>query len=316
MDTSSAATHEKRRALGRGLEALLPGAGKDALVPSAPVVPAGRIASVAAPARDRDSGVQEIAVELIDRNPYQTRRQIDEAALAELAASIAAHGVIQPIVVRAAAGRFQLIAGERRWLASQRASKTMIPAVVKQVSNEQALEMTIVENLQREDLNPMEHARAFERLSREFSLTQEQIAQRTGKERASIANYLRLLKLPAPVQQAIEAGDLSFGHAKVLLGLDSIDSILKAAQHAMEQRLSVRGLENLITLWAAIPPDEPEATKSKPAIDPNVRAAQEELERALGCRVEVRDRKGKGKIVIHYSSLEDFDRVVEALSLD
>jgi len=295
---------------------LLPGAGKDALVPSAPVIPLAGPApiTVAAAARRSDSDVQEVAVELIDRNPYQTRGQIDEAALSELSASIMANGVIQPIVVRAAAGRFQLIAGERRWLASQRAGKTTIPAVIKQVSNEQALEMTIVENLQREDLNPMDHARAFERLSREFSLTQEQMAQRTGKERATIANYLRLMKLPAPAQQAIEAGDLSFGHAKVLVGLDSTDQILKAAQLAIEQRLSVRGLENLILLWTAIPADKTDATNPRPATDPNVRAAQEELERALGCRVEVRDRKGKGKIVIHYASLEDFDRVVEALA--
>ncbi|HZU21630.1 MAG TPA: ParB/RepB/Spo0J family partition protein, partial [Terriglobales bacterium] len=271
------------------------------------------ISAAAAPAREADSGVNQIDVGLIDRNPYQTRRSIDEQALAELAASIAANGVIQPVVVRQAGERFQLIAGERRWLASRRAGKLTIPAVVKQVSNEQALEMTIVENLQREDLNPMEHARAFERLAREFALTQEQMAQRTGKERATIANYLRLMKLPAPVQQAIEAGELSFGHAKVLVGMDSIDLILKAAQHAMEQRLSVRGLENLIMLWTAVPPEEPEA-RPKAAPDPNVRAAQDELERALGCRVEVRDRKGRGKIVIHYSSLEDFDRVVEALA--
>ena len=311
---STTSTHAKRPALGRGLESLLPGSGKDVLIPGAPSrTTAGiSISAAAAPARESPAGVQEIAIELIDRNPYQTRRQIDEAALAELAASITANGVIQPIVVRQAGERFQLIAGERRWLASQRAGKAAIPAVVKQVSNEQALEMTIVENLQREDLNPMEHARAFDRLGREFSLTQEQMAQRTGKERATIANYLRLIKLPAPVQQAIESGELSFGHAKVLVGLDSIDLILKAAQHAIEQRLSVRGLENLILLWTSVPPEEP-AAKPKPAIDPNVRAAQEELERALGCRVEVRDRSGKGKIVIHYSGLEDFDRVVEAL---
>lgn len=312
---STTTTHTKRPALGRGLESLLPGSGKDVLIPSAPPQPPGSgvsISAAATPARDNSAGVQEIAIELIDRNPYQTRRAIDEAALAELAASITANGVIQPIVVRQAGERFQLIAGERRWLASERAGKTSIPAVVKHVSNEQALEMTIVENLQREDLNPMEHARAFDRLGREFSLTQEQMAQRTGKERATIANYLRLIKLPAPVQQAIESGELSFGHAKVLVGLDSIDLILKAAQHAIEQRLSVRGLENLIMLWTSVPPEEP-SPKPKPAIDPNVRAAQEELERALGCRVEVKDNKGKGKIVIHYSGLEDFDRVVEAL---
>ena len=297
-------TQTKRPALGRGLEALLP-PNKDAIAASVP-------APAVAAAPTREAGVQEIAIELIDRNPYQTRQRIDEAALAELAASITANGVIQPIVVRAAATRYQLIAGERRWLASQRAGKASIPAIVKQVSNEQALEMTIVENLQREDLNPMEHARAFERLAREFSLTQEQMAQRTGKDRASIANYLRLNKLPEAVQKSIEAGDLSFGHAKVLLSLDSAESIIKAAKQAVEQHLTVRRLEDLVALWT-LPTDQPKPHKERPALDPNVRAAQEELERALGCRIEVKDRSGHGKIVIHYASLEDFDRVVEAL---
>lgn len=296
----------KRPALGRGLEALLP-ANKDALAPAVQTAPA----TAAAPTRE--TGVQEIAIDLIDRNPYQTRRHIDESSLAELAASIASNGVIQPIVVRAAGARYQLIAGERRWLASQRAGKTAIPAIVKQVSNEQALEMTIVENLQREDLNPMEHARAFERLAREFSLTQEQMAQRTGKDRASIANYIRLNKLPEPVQQSIEAGELSFGHAKVLLSLDSAESIIKAAKQVVDQHLTVRGLEDLVALWT-LPPDQPTPQKERPALDPNVRAAQEDLERGLGCRVEVKDKKGRGKIVIHYASLEDFDRVVEALA--
>lgn len=294
---------EKRRALGRGLDALLPA--RDALIPARPDLP------VATSTPLRDPGVHEIAVDLIDPNPYQTRRQMDAHALAELTSSISANGVIQPVVLRASGTRFQLIAGERRWLASQRAGKTTISAVIKEVSNEQALEMTIVENIQREDLNPMEHARAFDRLAREFSLTQEQMAQRTGKERTTIANYMRLMKLPDTVQHSIEGGDLSFGHAKILVGLDPADLILKAARYTIEHRLSVRGLEDLIESWNSLP--QQSAVEPKSSIDPNVRAAQDDLERRLGCRVEVRDRKGKGKIVIHYATLEDFDRVVEAL---
>src|SRR5438270_5990126 len=188
--------NDKRKALGRGL---------DSLLPSRPT-----ISPIAMPAMQPAAAPQEIPIDSIDPNPYQTRRRINEVALEELAESIRASGVVQPVVLRPAAnGRFQLVAGERRWHASRRAGKTTIPAVVRQISNEQAMEITIIENLQREDLNPMEQARAFERLSREFSLTQEQIAVRTGKDRASIANFIRLLKLPEDVQNAMEEGAMS-----------------------------------------------------------------------------------------------------------
>ena len=288
---------EKRQALGRGLEALLPSKHSNA-------------AAVAAPARTND-GVQEIAVELIDRNPYQPRRRMDPVSLGELAASISSSGVVQPIVVRPGdGGRFQLIAGERRWLASQQAGKKTVPAVVRQVSNEQAMEMTIVENLQREDLNPLEHARAYEHLGREFSLTQEQMAQRTGKDRASVANYLRLLKLPPEVQIELETGALSFGHAKVLMSLESAEAIINVAKRVIEKALSVRQTEDLV--FAIKNPVERQRGENQ--VDPNVRHAQQELERALGVRVKINDRKGRGKIVIEYASLEDFDRVVAALA--
>ena len=288
---------EKRQALGRGLEALLPSKHSNA-------------AAVAAPARTND-GVQEIAVELIDRNPYQPRRRMDPVSLGELAASISSSGVVQPIVVRPGdGGRFQLIAGERRWLASQQAGKKTVPAVVRQVSNEQAMEMTIVENLQREDLNPLEHARAYEHLGREFSLTQEQMAQRTGKDRASVANYLRLLKLPPEVQIELETGALSFGHAKVLMSLESAEAIINVAKRVIERALSVRQTEDLV--FAMKNPVERQRGENQ--VDPNVRHAQQELERALGVRVKINDRKGRGKIVIEYASLEDFDRVVAALA--
>jgi ParB family chromosome partitioning protein len=218
---------------------------------------------------------------------------------------------MQPILVRPLAdGRFQLIAGERRWLASQRAGKKTVPAIVRQVSNEQAMEMTIVENLQREDLNPMEQARAYERLGREFGLTQEQMAQRTGKERSSVANFLRLLKLPPEVQALVEQDKLSFGHAKALMGLDSPEAMLKLANRSAALSMSVRQVE--ATVHNLMSP-EPKRGPGERQLDPNVRQAERDLERALGVRVQITDQKGKGKIVIHYKSLEDFDRVLEAL---
>src|SRR5277367_1704232 len=208
---STVAEPAKRRALGKGLESLLP---SRAVPAPAPVVQRVEPAETGKP--------REIPVERIERNPFQTRTGFDEQQLEELTASIAATGVVQPILVRPLPGdRFQLIAGERRWLASQRAGKATIPAIVRVVSDEQAMEMTIVENLQRADLNPMEQARAFERLTRDFKMTQEQMAQRTGKNRASIANFLRLLRLPGEIQAKVEAGELSFGHARALLALES-----------------------------------------------------------------------------------------------
>ncbi|HEY6348720.1 MAG TPA: ParB/RepB/Spo0J family partition protein [Candidatus Angelobacter sp.] len=259
---------------------------------------------------------REISLELIDPNPYQTRRRINEAALHALAESIKVSGVVQPVVVRpTAGGRFQLVAGERRWLACKLADKTFIPAVVREISNEQAMEITIIENLQREDLNPVEQARAFERLSREFGLTQEQIATRTGKDRASIANFIRLLKLPDNVQELMESGDLTLGHGKALCGLVGFpDALAHAALEVVNKGLSVRQTEELVS--KTLSPDE--AANKQPAakaVDPNVREAARTLEQALGVKVEIQDHKGKGKIILKYSSLEDFDRIVEALTI-
>jgi len=292
--------NDKRKGLGRGLDSLLPG--RPTPTPIAMPAPA-------------PAGAQEVAVDLIDPNPYQTRRQINEAALAELAESIRSSGVVQPVVLRPAAnGRFQLVAGERRWLASKRVGKSTVPAVVRQISNEQAMEITIVENLQREDLNPMEQARAFERLSREFGLTQEQIAARTGKDRASIANFIRLLKLPDGLQDALESGVISFGHGKVLLSLAGFpDQLDKAAREVIEKQLSVRQTEELVGRLLAPGTDDAKPEKTAEVVDPNVREAQRTLERALGIKVEIQDRKGKGKIILKYGSLEDFDRILEAL---
>jgi len=292
---------EKRKVLGRGLETLLPS--RAATQPPAHAAPAA-----AATAPVQGESVRQIAVDLIDRNPYQTRSHVDEVALTELADSIKASGVVQPITLRPGVdGRFQLIAGERRWLASQRAGKATVPAIVRQVSNEQAMEMTIIENLQREDLNPLEQARAFARLGREFGLTQEQIAQRTGKDRSSVSNFLRLLKLPTDVQSMIEQGQLSFGHAKALRALDSQETIHLMALRAVQLSLSVRQTEKLVTNLM----HPPERVVKERLLDPNVKQLERQMRAALGMAVTINDRDGKGKVVIEYASLEDFDRLID-----
>jgi ParB family transcriptional regulator, chromosome partitioning protein len=292
--------NDKRKALGRGLDALLP---------------SNRPIATPAPApTTRDAGAQEVPLDLIDRNPFQTRGRVTEESLEELAASIRVSGVVQPIVLRPIAnGRYQLMAGERRWLASQRAGKQTIPAVVRLASDAQAMEITIVENLQREDLNPMEQARAYERLSREFGMTQEQMAQRTGKDRASVANFLRLLRLPPEAMVAIEEGKLSFGHGKVLMMLANapMETQIRVVEKVLERELSVRQTEELV--HSIIGPHEPKAEKEAKTKDPNVKAAETAIQRTLGCKVEITDRGGRGKIVLQYASLEDFDRIVEAL---
>lgn len=291
----------KRKALGRGLESLLP-----------------RISAVEEkPAKQAETAVEgtprEIPVDLIDRNPYQTRTRFDETALEELAASISATGVVQPVLVRPQPnGRFQLIVGERRLLASKKAGKQTIPAILRQVSNEQAMEITIVENLQRTDLNPMEQARAYERLAREFKLTQEQMAQRTGKDRASVANFLRLLRLPPEVQAKVEGGELTFGHARALLALENPETILKAAQRVAALSMSVRQTESYVQ-GVTNPERQKDEQKVKEPLDPNVREARDLLQRALGLKVTIEDRKGKGRVIIEYSSLSDFDGLLEAI---
>ncbi|HEY1993386.1 MAG TPA: ParB/RepB/Spo0J family partition protein [Edaphobacter sp.] len=297
-----ALTDPKRRALGKGLESLLPSRPAPATVPAitAAAEPTGK--------------PLEIPLDHIERNPFQTRTRFDEAQLTELTQSIAASGVVQPIVVRPLSeGRYQLITGERRWLASRKAGKATIPAIVRQASDEQTLEMTIVENLQRADLNPMEQARAYQRLSHDFKMTQEQMATRTGKERASVANFLRLLRLPEPIQHRVESGDLSFGHARTLLALDSPESITAAAQKVMALSLSVRQTESYVQGLInpeAKPKKDPKPTQPE---DPNVREAQDRLQRTLGLKVHIEDKKGKGRVIIEYSGLEDFDSILTAL---
>ena len=306
---------DKRRALGRGLESLLPGGSfrpRDlgAGISDQPVP--DRIATaVPAPHGSVDNRVAQIPLDQIDENPYQTRQVFDQAALQELADSIRANGVVQPVVVRPAPnGRYVLILGERRCRASRLAGKATIPAIIRTVSDQQAAEMTVVENLQRQDLNCLEQAQAFVRLSREFGLTQEQIGQRTGMARESVSNYMRLFKLPPAVQDYVRKGDLGFSEARVLLQLSDSETILRIAEQAMREHLSVARLQELVDRT-----NHPRLVETRAARwqDPNVNAVQSEMERALGVRVRINDRNGKGKIVIEYISLEDFDRVVGML---
>jgi ParB family transcriptional regulator, chromosome partitioning protein len=305
--TSGAKGGEKRRALGRGLESLLPRAAAAPASAAAAAEPEPPAASTGTPL--------EIDVEQIERNPFQTRVHFDPKLLEELGASISANGVIQPVVVRPLGeGRYQLISGERRWLASKLVGKNTVPAVVREVGDSQALEITIVENLQRADLNPLEQARGFERLGREFGMTQEQVAQRTGKDRASVANYLRLLRLPAEVQAMVERGDLTMGHAKALLALDDRETLVATAKRVVEGALSVRGTEKLVQglLLAGLEGGKREE-KPKPYEDPNVREARELLQRALGLKVTIEDKKGRGRLTIEYGSVEDFDELMVRL---
>jgi ParB family chromosome partitioning protein len=313
---------DKRRALGRGLDSLLPGRPR-MVSPAAPAVISDRSMQPIADAPKTGTGqdlrdeVKEIELQKIDANPYQTRKKFDEAALDELARSISTNGLIQPIVVRpGATGRFVLVLGERRLRASKIAGKTTIAAIVRPVSNQHAAEMTVVENLLRQDLNCLEQATAFSRLSREFGLTQEQIGQRTGVSRESVANYLRVLRLPEGVQRLLAEGRLGFSEARVLLQISDPRQIELMADTAARGQLSVTALQQLVDKALQLnaghhPPDSP-----LPPIDANVRAAQSELEKILGVRVKITDRKGRGKIVIEYSNLDDFDRVMEMLKGD
>jgi ParB family transcriptional regulator, chromosome partitioning protein len=357
---------EKRRALGRGLESLLPGprvvtgsavrpvpvsggeksppfakdakdaapgviqaVAEDASVDIAelrPVPPESgqdNSISIMAQAESRVPGnlVIQLALTDIDKNPFQTRYVRKDDALQDLADSIKANGLVQPIVVRPAAedGRYVLILGERRLHASKLASRETIPAIVRRVSEQQAAEMTIIENLQRQDLSALEQAEAFRVLSEEFKLTQSQIGERIGLSRESVANYMRLLRLPESTMKLLAEGDISFATAKELLKLDDKDLIAKTATHIVEKGMTFDQVEKMV--WQMIGvldpvPGLPGQEKKRSAgrwVDPNVRAAQTELERLLGMRVRIRDRKGKGKIVIEYATVDDYERVVEAL---
>ncbi len=286
-----------RNALGRGLGALI--REPEPQVPPPAPQPA-MAAAAAAPAREpMSAGPQQIDIDLIDPSPYQPRTRFREEALEELARSIKASGIIQPLVVRPVAGRFQLIAGERRWRAAQRAGMTKVSAIVRQVSDELALEMTLVENIQREDLNAIETARAFDRLMEEFQLTQEAVAERTGKDRATVANAVRLLKLEPTIQEWIEEGKLSAGHGRALLAVADPPLRMRYAQRASRGGLTVRQIERLAARRAKA---SSSVAASAPHVDANIRAALDELQRHLGTKVLLREKTKirPGQLVLEY----------------
>jgi ParB family chromosome partitioning protein len=260
----------------------------------------------------------QLPLDQIDANPHQTRYDFDQENLEELAYSIKANGVVQPVVVRPGeSGRYILVLGERRCRASKLAGKTTVPAIVRRVSEQQAAEMTVIENLQRQDLNCLEQAGAFAKLSRDFGMTQQQIGERVGLSRESVSNYMRLLKLPETVLEYLRHNKLSFGQAREMLALENPELIARVADEAVKKNLTNAQIEDLVAKlngWPSSNPGLPEAGKGGARwIDPNVRSAQMELERILGLRVRIRDRKGKGKIVIEYATVDDYERVVEAL---
>jgi len=289
-----------RNALGRGLGALIrePEPATSAANPQPHPQVATVGAAAAAPAREPiQQGPQEVDIDLVEPSPYQPRTRFREEALDELARSIQASGIIQPIVVRPIGSRFQLIAGERRWRAAQRAGLKKASAIVRQVSDELALEMTLVENIQREDLNPIEAARAFERLMDEFQLTQELVAERTGKDRATVANAVRLLKLEPTIQDWIEEGKLSAGHGRALLAVIDPQLRMRYAQRAARGGLTVRQIERLASRHARGRKD-----KSEVHVDPNIREALDELQRHLGTKILLRQRTKlrPGQLVLEY----------------
>jgi ParB family transcriptional regulator, chromosome partitioning protein len=279
-----------RNALGRGLNALI-------REPEPPTEPLRKELPIGRQQESQGESIQMIDLGRIQPSPYQPRSRFENQALDDLTASIRASGVIQPLLLRQHGDRYQLIAGERRWRAAQRAGLSQIPAVIRNVSEEKALEIAIVENLQREDLNPIEQANAFDRLIRQFNFTQEAVAERTGKDRATIANAVRLLKLERPIQEMVEGGEISSGHARALLGIENPGIRMKLARRCSNGGLTVRQLERYSTKKRGSTPPP-----SEEILDPNTRAAIEELQRVLGTRILLRKKTKKrpGMISIEY----------------
>jgi ParB family transcriptional regulator, chromosome partitioning protein len=291
-----------RNALGRGLGALIREPEPQVAPPPAPAqshaASPAATAAAAAPAREATlAGPHQIDIDLIEPSPYQPRTRFREEALDELARSIKSSGIIQPLVVRPIGNRFQLIAGERRWRAAQRAGLTKVSAIVRQVPDELALEMTLVENIQREDLNAIEAARAFERLMDEFQLTQEAVAERTGKDRATVANSIRLLKLEPTIQDWIEEGKLTAGHGRALLAVADSPLRMRYAQRASRGGLTVRQIERLASRRS-----RSTGAPTEIHVDANIRSAIEELQRHLGTKVILRQKTKMhpGQLVLEY----------------
>ncbi|MFD2645941.1 ParB/RepB/Spo0J family partition protein [Pseudomonas japonica] len=283
----------KKRGLGRGLDALLSGPTVSALEEQAVKV-------------DKKE-LQHLPLDLIQRGKYQPRRDMDPQALEELAQSIKGQGVMQPIVVRPIPGdRYEIIAGERRWRASQQAGLDTIPAMVRDVPDEAAIAMALIENIQREDLNPIEEAIALQRLQTEFQLTQQQVADAVGKSRVTVANLLRLISLPDVIKTMLSHGDLEMGHARALLGLPEEQQV-DGARHVVARGLTVRQTEALVRQWLNGKPEPVEAVKP----DPDITRLEQRLAERLGSSVQIRHgNKGKGQLVIRYNSLDELQGVL------
>ena len=301
-----------RNALGRGLGALI--REPEAATPPPPPTPApvaSPAAAAVAPAPIQTGAPLQIDIDLIDPSPYQPRTRFAETALEELSQSIRASGIIQPLVVRRVGSRYQLIAGERRWRASQRAQLLRVPVVIREVGDEQALELTLVENIQREDLNPIEQARAFERLMDQFHLTQDEVASRTGKDRVTVANSVRLLALETPLLEWIEEGKITAGHGRALLAVEDRKLRSDLALKASRGKLTVRQLERMATRRVRARSAQPQGE----AYDPNRQAALDELQKHIGTRVtlEMPTKGHPGQLMIEFYDEEQLNGLYERL---
>ncbi len=289
----------RKRGLGRGLDALL-GATQSEAAGDAAMDPAVAVAAI-----------NSLPLDLVQRGRFQPRRDFNADSLQELADSIAAQGVVQPIVVRPVGnGRYEIIAGERRWRAAQQAGLDDIPVVIRDVPDQTAMAMGLIENIQRDDLNPLEEARALHRLLNEFQLTHQQIAQALGKSRTTVTNLLRLRELNEEVKKLIEARQLEMGHARALLGLEG-RAQTDAARQVVSRGLSVRETEKLVRRRQGLEPEIESRPKST-RLDPDVRRLQDNLSEKLGARVKIQQsNKGKGKLVINYNSLDELDGILD-----
>lgn len=301
----------KKRGLGRGLDALLgSGMAKASEPRDVPVTPP--VAEKNTPAQEtseiKDGQMRHLPVEFLRRGRYQPRRDMDPDSLEDLASSIRAQGIMQPIVVRPLEGKdqFEIIAGERRWRAAQIAELDLVPVIVRDVSDDAAVAMALIENIQRENLNPVEEAFALQRLQQEFELTQQQVADAVGKSRSAVTNLLRLLALPDDVKKMLEYGDLEMGHARALLGLE-LEQQSHAARQVVAKGMSVRQTEALVRKM-----QQPPAEKAKPTHSADVERLERTLGERLGAAVQIsHNQKGKGKLVISYASLDELDGILE-----